>query len=74
MKGRLTWGLFDVQVACGEGKFDGLGYETLKHAKQAVRAHLRVCDFCRQPAEGVIITLTGLVEPRKKQGVGDRAD
>lgn len=65
MKGRLVWHPFDVQSSCGEGDFDGAGYETLKHAKQAAREHLRLCDHCQRESEGLIITTTGLVYPRK---------
>lgn len=68
MKGRLVWHPFDVQAACNGGDFDGAGYDTLKHAKQAARAHLRGCAFCQQESEGLIITTTGLLQPRKASG------
>lgn len=67
-EGRLVWYPFDVQASCGGGSFDGAGYATLKAAKQAARAHLRSCDFCREPAEGIIITMTGLVTRRQLTG------
>lgn len=59
----VAFSTFDISVDC-DWQPEGMGYDTLKAAKQAARAHIRTCLWCQ--VNGLTITLASVAHGKQE--------